>query len=83
MESTMKTQPTTTVYKRQSKYPSEETKRKISASMKSKNLHRSDITRQKISNGLRQYWGNPSNFPADGERHEGTGRGWIESGDIV
>lgn len=70
---TIKTQPTTTSqYKRQSKYPSEETKQKISAKLKGRS--KSDVTKQRISQGLRQYWNNPNNF-SDGDR--------IESGDIV
>ena len=73
MESTIKTQPTSTAqYKRQSKYPSEETKQKISAKLKGRS--KSDVTKQRISQGLRQYWNNPNNF-SDGDR--------IESGDIV
>lgn len=58
---TIKTQPTTTAqYKRQSKYPSEETKQKISAKLKGRS--KSDVTKQRISQGLRQYWNNPNNF---------------------
>ena len=70
---TIKTQPTTTAqYKRQSKFPSEETKMKISQKLKGRS--KSDVTKQRISQGLRQYWNNPNNF-SDGDR--------IESGDIV
>lgn len=72
-EKTIKTQPTTTAqYKRTSKFPSDETKQKISAKLKGRS--KSDVTKQRISQGLRQYWNNPNNF-SDGDR--------IESGDIV
>lgn len=70
-----------TQYKRTSKHPSDETRQKISTALKGR--MRDDITRSKISNGLKDYWNNPKNFPADTERHEGTGNGWIETGDIV
>lgn len=60
-EKTIKTQPTSTAqYKRQSKYPSEETKQKISAKLKGR--CKSDVTKQRISDGLKHYWGNPNNF---------------------
>lgn len=57
---TIKTQPTTTAFKRQSKYPSEETKQKISAKLKGRS--KSDVTKERISQGLKSYWGNPNNF---------------------
>lgn len=68
-------------YKRTSKSPSPETRLKISQSLKGR--MKSDITKSKISDSLKQYWNNPSNFPDDIERKEGTGNGWIETGDIV
>lgn len=71
-EKTIKTQPTTTAqYKRQSKYPSEETKQKISQKLKGRS--KSDVTKERISQGLKSYWGNPNNFKDSR----------IESGDIV
>ncbi len=71
-----------TLYRRTSKHPSPETRQKISNALKGRT--RSDITRGKISDGLKDYWNNPRNFPADTERQEGTGgNGWIETGDIV
>ena len=69
------------VYKRVSRHPSEDTKKKISDSLKGRN--KSVEHAANISNGMKKYWGNPQNFPADDERHEGTGNGWIETGDIV
>ena len=68
-------------YKRTSKSPSPETRQKISQSLKGR--MKSDITKSKISDSLKQYWNNPSNFPDDGKREEGTGNGWIETGEIV
>ena len=68
-------------YKRTSKSPSPETRQKISQSLKGR--MKSDITKSRISDSLKQYWDNPSNFPDDIERKEGTGNGWIETGDIV
>ena len=68
-------------YKRTSKSPSPETRQKISQSLKGR--MKSDITKSRISDSLKQYWNNPSNFPDDIERKEGTGNGWIETGDIV
>lgn len=67
-------------YKRQSKHPSEETKRRISQSLKGRTCP--DATKAKIAASMRRYWGNEANFPDD-TRHEGTGDGWIETGDIV
>ena len=69
------------VYKRQSRHQSDETKRKISSTLKGRS--KSVEHAANISNGMRKYWSNPNNFPADGERHEGTGNGWIETGDVV
>ena len=57
---TIKTQPTSTAFKRQSKYPSEETKQKISQKLKGRS--KSDVTKERISQGLKSYWGNPKNF---------------------
>lgn len=60
-EKTIKTQPTSmSQYKRQSKYPSEETKQKISQKLKGRS--KSEVTKQRISDGLKHYWGNPNNF---------------------
>lgn len=83
MNSTFTTQTTqtTTQHKRQSRYPSDATKQKISSRLKGRS--KTDDTKQKISTSMKRYWGNDANFPADGERHEGTGRGYIETGDIV
>ena len=76
MESTIKTQQTS--FKRQSRYPSEQTKQRISDKLKGRKL--SSTTKEKISQQMKRYW---ENFPVDDERHEGTGNGWVESGDIV
>lgn len=70
-----------TNYKRTSKSPSPETRQKISQSLKGR--LKSDITKGRISTSLKNYWNNPQNFPDDIERKEGTGNGWIETGDIV
>jgi hypothetical protein len=63
-----------TNYKRTSKSPSPETRQKISQSLKGR--MKSDITKSKISDSLKQYWNNPSNFPDDGTNK-------IETGEIV
>ena len=68
-------------YKRVSKHPSEDTKQRIATALTGRHLNMD--TKQKISKALSAYWNNPANFPADRERHEGTGRGWVESGGIV
>ena len=68
-------------FKRVSKHPSETTKQRISTALTGRHLNLN--TRLKISQALSTYWNNPDNFPADQERHEGSGNGWIESGDIV
>lgn len=61
-------------YKRTSKSPSPETRQKISQSLKGR--MKSDITKSKISNSLKNYWNNPQNFPDDNI-------GKIESGEIL
>ena len=68
------------IYKRTSRHPSDETRQKISQSLKGRK--KNDVVRKNIASGLARYWQNNANFPDD-ERHEGTGNGWIESGDIV
>lgn len=78
MESTLKTQPTMANYRRKSRYPSDETKKRISTKLTGRKL--SSSTKELISQKMKQYW---ENFPADHERHEGTGDGWIETGDII
>lgn len=45
-------------------------------------VKKSDATKAAISNGMKKYWGDDSNFPDD-IRHEGTGNGFIETGDVV
>ena len=77
MENTVNTKQ----FKRTSRFPSQETKQKISQAMRGR--VQSDATRQKISQQLKKYWNTASNFPSDAQRHEGTGNGWIETGDIV
>ena len=89
MESTIKTQQTvstSTQHKRTSRHPSEQTKQRISSSLKQRWQNQggfNDTHREHLSASLRNYWQNDSNFPADGARHEGTGRGYIETGDVV
>ena len=68
-------------YKRTSRSVPQDVRTKISAALK--NRPKNDIVRQKISDGMKKYWGDDKNFPDDGQRHEGTGNGWLESGDIV
>lgn len=68
------------VYKRTSRHPSSETKQKISQSLRGR--EKNDVVRKNIANGLSRYWQNDANFPDDA-RHEGTGNGWIETGDVV
>lgn len=82
MESTIKTQQT--IRKRTSRHPSEATKQRISQSLKNRWQQQgfSDEHRANLSSSLRSYWRNDNNFPDDA-RHEGTGRGYIETGEVV
>ena len=50
-------------YKRQSRRPSEETKARISNSLKG--VAKSTEHKQHLSQSLKNYWGNDNNFPAD------------------
>ena len=50
-------------YKRQSKHPSEETKQRISQSLKGR--ARPDATKAKIAASLKRYWSDENNFPDD------------------
>ena len=68
-------------YKRTSRSVSPEVRTKIADSLRGRK--REESVKTAISNGLRKYWQDDANFPDDNPRHEGTGRGWIESGDIV
>ena len=68
-------------FKRTSRHPSPETKQRISTSLTGR--HQNDNTRELISKALKQYWNNMHNFPDDVARHEGTGKGYIETGDVV
>ena len=68
-------------YKRTSKTVSPQVRTRISSSLKGRS--RSESERIAISRGMKKYWGDDKNFPDDGQRHEGTGNGWIESGDVV
>ena len=68
-------------YKRTSKNVPQDVRTKISSSLRGRS--RSEAERIAISRGMKKYWGDSSNFPDDGQRHEGTGDGWVESGDIV
>ena len=62
-QTTAATTPQTNQYKRTSRHPSDETRQKISLSMRGRPV--SDATRQKLSDSLRDYWNNPENFPDD------------------
>ena len=68
-------------YKRTSRHLSDETKQKISQSLKGR--EKNDVVRRNIATGLSKYWQNDANFPLDNERHEGTGNGYLETGDVV
>ena len=50
-------------YKRQSRKPSEETKARISNSLRG--VAKSTEHKQHLSQSLKNYWGNDDNFPAD------------------
>ena len=50
-------------YKRQSRRPSEETKARISNSLKGQ--AKSTSHREHLSQALKKYWDNDDNFPAD------------------
>ena len=64
-------------HKRTSRFPSEETKQKISSKLKGR--EKSAETRQKLSQSLKAYWGNPQNFPDDKQRHHD----YISTGEVV
>ena len=71
-QNTLSTQQTNQ-YKRTSRHPSDETRAKISASLKGR--AKSPVTCQKLSDSLRAYWSQDENFPDDPPRPE-TGNGW-------
>lgn len=50
-------------YKRQSRYPSDETRARISKSLTG--VAKSTEHKQHLSQSLKNYWGNSDNFPAD------------------
>lgn len=68
-------------YKRTSRSVSPEVRKKVADSLRGRS--RSEAEKIAISRGMKKYWRTDSNFPDDKQRHEGTGNGWIESGDIV
>ena len=68
-------------YKRTSRSVPQEVRAKIANTLRG--VKKSDATKAAISNGMKKYWSDDSNFPDDGQRHEGTGNGWLERGDIV
>ena len=53
-------------YKRQSRKPSEETKARISNSLKG--VAKSTEHKQHLSQSLKRYWDNDENFPADNQQ---------------
>lgn len=67
-------------YKRISRSVKPEVRTKIANTLRG--VKKSESTKAAISNGMKKYWSDDSNFPDD-IRHEGTGNGWLESGDIV
>ena len=68
-------------YKRTSRSVSPEVRTKIANTLRG--VKKSESTKAAISNGMKKYWGDDKNFPDDGQRHERTGNGWLESGDVV
>lgn len=68
-------------YKRTSKTCPQDVRTKIGNSLRGRS--RSEAAKEAISQGLKRYWGNSSNFPDDNFRHEGSGNGYIETGDVV
>ncbi len=54
-------------FKRQYREPSVETRNKISATLRGKNIQRSEQTKQKISDGLKKYW---SQIPSANQRND-------------
>ena len=50
-------------FKRTSRHPSSDTKMKISQALKGRS--KGETTKERISSGLKQYWGNDGNFPDD------------------
>lgn len=67
-------------YKRTSRSVPQEVRTKIANTLRG--VKKSDATKAAISNGMKKYWSDDSNFPDD-IRHEGTGNGFIETGDVV
>ena len=67
-------------YKRTSRSVPQDVRTKIANSLRG--VSKSQSTKMKISDSMKKYWSNDSNFPDD-IRHEGTGNGWVETGDIV
>ena len=67
-------------FKRTTKTVSPEVREKVANSLRGK--ARPENVKAKISQGMKRYWNTPSNFPDD-IRHEGTGNGFIETGDVV
>ena len=68
-------------YKRTSRSVSPEVRQKVADSLRGK--PRPESVKTKISASMKQYWADDNNFPDDKQRHEGTGDGWIETGDVV
>ena len=56
-------------YKRTSRYTPQEVKEKISNKLKGR--RKPDSTKIKISQSMKEYWGNDNNFPDD-YRHDGN-----------
>ena len=67
-------------YKRTSRSVPQDVRTKIANTLRG--VKKSDATKAAISNGMKKYWGDDSHF-SDDIRHEGTGNGWLESGDVV
>ena len=76
MDNTQNTQGTP--YRRTSRHPSEETKAKISQSLRGR--PKDDSWRQAISSGMINYWGDDNNFPDD---YTDDGDGEIGMADII
>ena len=67
-------------YKRTSRSVPQDVRTKIANTLRG--VKKSDATKAAISNGMKKYWSDDSHFPDD-IRHEGTGNGWLESGEVV
>ena len=68
-------------YKRTTRTVPQDVRTKIGNSLRGRS--RSEMAKAAISQGMKKYWEEDKNFPDDNIRHEGSGDGYIETGDVV